>query len=54
MTCEVGQPIQNSPFAAPSRHWYSQRGRDPQIVERRRAAFRDDSSALRLLVTTPR
>lgn len=39
MTYEVGEPIQNSPFAEPARHWYIQRGRDPKLVERRRDAF---------------
>jgi type III restriction enzyme len=36
---EVDAPIQNTPFAEPTRHWYIQRGRDPKIVERRRDAF---------------
>ncbi len=39
MTYEVGQPIQNSPFAEPTKHWYIQRGRDPKLVERRRDSF---------------
>ena len=39
MTYEVSEPIQNSPFDEPSKHWYIQRGRDPKIVERRRDAF---------------
>ena len=39
MTYEVGQPIQNSPFELPRKHWYIQRGRDPKLVERRRDAF---------------
>ena len=39
MTYEVGQPIQNSPFDEPSKHWYIQRGRDPKLVERRRDSF---------------
>ena len=39
MTYEVGQPIQNSPFDEPRKHWYIQRGRDPKLVERRRDAF---------------
>jgi type III restriction enzyme len=36
---EVAQPIQNSPFDPPGKHWYIQRGRDPRLVERRRDAF---------------
>lgn len=39
MTYEVGQPIQNSFFDEPSKHWYIQRGRDPKIIARRRDAF---------------
>jgi type III restriction enzyme len=39
MTYEVGQPIQNSPFDEPARHWYIQRGRDPKLVDRRRDSF---------------
>jgi type III restriction enzyme len=30
MTYEVDRAIQNTPFAEPARHWYIQRGRDPQ------------------------
>ena len=40
MTCEVGLPIPNSPFAEPAKHWYIQRGRDPKLVERRRDRHR--------------
>src|SRR5947207_5885623 len=39
MTYEVSQPIQNSPFESPAKHWYIQRGRDPKLVELRRDAF---------------
>lgn len=39
MTYEVGEPIQNSPFDEPERHWYIQRGRDPKLVDRRRDSF---------------
>ena len=39
MTYEVDRPIQNSPFAEPAKHWYIQRGRDPKLVDLRRAAF---------------
>lgn len=39
MTYEVDRPIQNSPFDAPSKHWYIQRGRDPKLVDLRRDAF---------------
>lgn len=39
MTYEVNQPILNSPFAEPAEHWYIQRGRDPQLVARRRDSF---------------
>jgi len=39
MTYEVGEPIQNSPYDEPAKHWYIQRGRDPKLVGRRRDAF---------------
>src|SRR5258708_31181945 len=39
MTDDVVQPIQNSPFTAPTNHWYIQRGRDPKLVELRRESF---------------
>lgn len=33
MSFEVGEPIQNSPFEEPQRHWYIQEGESPRLIE---------------------
>ena len=33
MSFEVGEPIQNSPFEEPLRHWYIQEGETPRLIE---------------------
>ncbi len=36
---EVGEPIQNSPFAEPERHWYLPEGDEPELREGRRPSL---------------
>jgi type III restriction enzyme len=36
---EVEQPILNSPYDEPARHWYIQRGADPELRDGRRKSF---------------
>ena len=45
MTYEVDRPIQNSPFDAPSKHRYIQRGRDPKRVDRQQEPFVNKSAS---------
>ena len=42
MSFEVGEPIQNSPFEEPLRHWYVQEGETPRLIEGERAGRRSD------------
>ena len=36
---EVSDPILNSPFLEPGRHWFIQEGKDPQLIDGRRPSF---------------